>query len=242
MSVHINAKKGDFAKVLLMPGDPVRATWIAHTFLKDYKEVCDVRGMLGYTGYTKNGKRISVMASGMGQPTIGIYSYELFSEFNVETIIRVGTCGAFQKNINTKDIIIAQNASTDFNWMADFDLQGGTYSAGATYEVLEAAVHESKKSKAKVHVGNIFSEGRFYHFTEKNKEPWWKPWQKIGVLGCEMESYALYCNAALLHKKALGMFTVSDHFQKPGILSSDERAKGLKNMIEIAIRVAEKFA
>lgn len=242
MSVHINAKKGDFAKVLLMPGDPVRATWIAHTFLKDYKEVCDVRGMLGYTGYTKNGKRISVMASGMGQPSIGIYSYELFSEFNVETIIRVGTCGAFQKNINTKDIIIAQTASTDFNWMTDFTLDG-TYSAGADYEVLKTAVEEAKKCKSvKVHVGNIFSEGRFYHFTSKNGEPWWKGWEKVGTLGCEMESYALYCNAAVLRKRALGMFTVSDHFQKPGILSSDERAKGLKNMIEIAIRVAEKFA
>ena len=242
MSIHINAKKNDFAKVLLMPGDPVRATWIAHNFLKDYKEVCDVRGMLGYTGYTKNGKRISVMASGMGQPSIGIYSYELFSQYNVETIIRVGTCGAFQKFIDTKDIIIAQTASTDFNWMSDFDLCG-TYSAGADFEVLKTAVEEAKKCKGvKAHVGNIFSEGQFYHFTEQDEKPWWKPWEKVGTLGCEMESYALYCNAAVLHKRALGMFTVSDHFQKPGVLTQEQRAKGLKNMVEIAIRVAEKFA
>ncbi|MCQ2792346.1 MAG: purine-nucleoside phosphorylase, partial [Bacilli bacterium] len=135
----------------------------------------------------------------------------------------------------------AQTASTDFNWMTDFNL-GGTYSAGADFEVLRTAVDEAKKSKAKVHVGNIFSEGRFYHFSTDNKTPWWKPWERIGVLGCEMESYALYCNAAVLRKRALSMFTVADHFQKSGVLSPDERARGLKDMVKIAIRVAEKFA
>ncbi len=241
MSIHINAKKNDFAKVVLMPGDPVRAEWIAKTYLKNYKQVCNVRGILGFTGYTKGGKRVSVMASGMGQPSIGIYSYELFNEYNVETIIRVGTCGGFQKYIKTKDIIIAETASTDFNWMSDFKLSGN-YSSGATYEVLEEAVNQARKSKKKVFVGNILSEGRFYHFQEKGEKPWWKDWERIGTLGCEMESYALYCNAAILRKKALGMFTVSDHFQNPGILTSEERAKGLKDMLDIAIKVAEKFA
>lgn len=241
MSIHINAKKGDFAKIVLMPGDPLRAAWIAQTFLTNVKEVCDVRGMLGFTGYTKGGKRISVMASGMGQPSIGIYSYELYSEYGVEAIIRVGTCGAFQKNISTKDIIIAQTASTDFDWMSDFHVTG-FYSAGADFEMLCHAAEEAKKAKTKAFIGNIYSEGKFYHYSRNDDEPWWKPWEKIGTLGCEMESYALYCNAAILRKKALSIFTVSDHFQKKGVLTSKERQTGLIEMIKIAIKVAEYYA
>lgn len=241
MSVHINAKKGDFAKVVLMPGDPLRAKWIAETFLTKVKAVSSVRGMVGYTGYSKTGKRISVMPSGMGQPSIGIYSHELFTEYGVELIIRVGTCGGFHKDLNVKDIVIASSASSDFDYLADFNLHG-IYSAAPDYEVLETAVNEARKSKAKFKVGNVLSEGIFYHLNKDEKEPWWKRWMKVGALGCEMESYVLYCNANVLGKKALGMFTVSDHFTKPKIMSSEERQKGLSDMIKIAIKVAEKFA
>ena len=125
---HINAEKGDFAKVVLMPGDPIRAKWIAETYLHDYKEVTNVRGILGYTGLTKNNKRISVMASGMGMPSIGIYSTELYTGYDVEIIIRVGTCGTYQPNIELKDVLICSGACTDSNWMSQFKLNG-VYSA-----------------------------------------------------------------------------------------------------------------
>ncbi|MCQ2752919.1 MAG: purine-nucleoside phosphorylase [Bacilli bacterium] len=237
MSIHINAKKGDFAKVVLMPGDPLRAAWIAKTFLAKVKQVNDVRGIYGFTGYTKNHKRISVMASGMGQPSIGIYSHELYAEYGVDAIIRIGTCGVFNKAINSRDIILAQTASSDFNWFTDFHLSG-TYSAGADFDLLEAAVSESRKAKLKFFVGNVLSEATFYH----QDKDWWKNWDKIGTLACEMESYALYATAALLHKKALTILTVTDHFQKKEVLSSKERQTGLTTMAKLAIKVAERFA
>ena len=142
---HINANKGDFAKVVLMPGDPIRAKWIADTYLHDYKEVTNLRGILGFTGYTKNGKRISVMASGMGIPSIGIYSYELFTSYGVEAIIRVGTCGSYQPNINLKDVLICNAASTDSNWISQYKLSG-TYSATADLELAAIALSEAKKA------------------------------------------------------------------------------------------------
>ena len=236
MSIHINAKRGDFSNVVLMPGDPLRAKWIAETFLNDVKEVTSVRDMLGYTGITKNGKKLSVMASGMGQPSIGIYSHELFDEYDVDVIIRVGTCGGFHPDINIKDIVVASVSSSDYNWFAEMPISGH-FSAGASFEVLEEFVKQARKLKHKIHVGNILSEGTFYHVNPD----WWKAWRDIGVLGTEMETYALYCNAAILSKKALGVFTCSDHFQRKNVMSSDERQTGLKDMIEIAIVTAEKF-
>ena len=165
---HIKAELGDFAKVVLMPGDPVRAKWIAETFLHDYKQVNDIRGMLAFTGYTANGKRISVMASGMGQPSIGIYSYELFSQFGVEAIIRVGTCGSYQPNVDVFDIVIVSTASTDSNWLAQYHLNG-TYSAGADFELMQAAYEEIKKTNYPFHVGNVLSADVFY---DNNPEMW----------------------------------------------------------------------
>jgi purine-nucleoside phosphorylase len=141
---HINANDGDFANVVLMPGDPLRAKWMADTFLTDYKEVTNVRGILGFTGHTKNGKRISIMASGMGQPSIGIYSYELFTHYGVEAIIRVGTCGSYQPHINLFDVLICTTASTDSNWVAQYHLNG-TYSASADLELMLAAYDVVKK-------------------------------------------------------------------------------------------------
>ena len=230
-------KNGDFAKVVLMPGDPVRAKWIAETYLHDYKQVTDIRGILGFTGYTKNGKRISVMASGMGQPSIGIYSHELFEGYGVEVIIRVGTCGTYQPYINLKDVLICTAASTDSNWMSQYGLNG-TYSATADFELAVTAHEEAKKMKIPYHGGNIFAADIFY---DPDPEIW-KKWARLGVMGVEMESYALYVNAARLGKKALCLLTVTDSFiNHDAKLTSDERAFGLGRMIELAIATAEKY-
>lgn len=233
---HINAKDNDFAKVVLMPGDPVRAKWIADTFLKDYKQVTDVRGILGFTGHTANGKRISVMASGMGMPSIGIYSHELFTHYGVETIIRVGTCGSYQEYINLKDVIISTTSSTDSSWGEQFGLHG-TLSMGADFELCCSAYNHAKEMGIPFHGGNILSADVFYDH-DKNM---WKKWAELGVLGVEMEAYSLYCNAAKLRKRALCLLTVTDSFVAKGKLTSDERAFGLTRMIELAIKVAEDF-
>lgn len=234
---HNNAEKGDFAKVVLMPGDPNRAQWIVDNFLHDVKLVNSVRGILAFTGYTSNKKRISVMASGMGQPSIGIYSSELYSEYGVETIIRVGTCGSYQPEINLKDVLICAGSCTDSNWMSQFKLNG-TYSALASYDVLETAVNVLKNKKFPYHVGNIFSADIFYDYDREI----WKKWAALGVMGVEMESYALYVQAAYHHKRALTILTVTDNFVKEGKLTAEERQTGLRNMIEVAVETAEKFA
>ena len=235
---HINANPGDFANIVLMPGDPKRAEWIAKTYLHDYKLVTDVRGILGFTGYTKNGKKISVMASGMGQPSIGIYSYELFTAYGVEAIIRVGTCGSYQENIDLRDVLICTTASTDSNWGGQYHLNGN-YSAGADLDLIVAAYEEANKAGTPCHGGNILSADVFYD----DDPDTWKGWAKLGVMGVEMESYALYCNAARLGKKALCLLTVTDHFiKKDKKLTADERAYGLAKMIEVAIATAERFA
>lgn len=234
---HINANLGDFAKVVLMPGDPLRAKWIAETFLHDVKLVTSVRNIFGYTGYTINNKRISVMASGMGHSSIGIYSYELFAKFGVEAIIRVGTCGAYQPEIGLYDILIANTSSTDSNWAHQYQLPG-TFSAGADFDLVLTSVSAAKNKGIPVHVGNILSSDVFYN---ANVDAW-KKWAEMGVLAVEMESYALYCNAAKLHKKALCILTVSDSFHFKGELTPEERMSGLSRMIEIAIQTAETAA
>ena len=235
---HINAKDGDFAKVVLMPGDPVRAKWIADTFLTDYVQVTDVRGILGFTGHTKNGKRISVMASGMGMPSIGIYTHELFTGYGVESIIRVGTCGSYQPNIDLKDVIICMSASTDSNWIGQYHLNG-TYAPNCDFDLAMAAVEEARANNIPFHAGNILSADVFY-----DPDPdMWKKWAELGVLGVEMESFALYCNAAKQKKRALCLLTVTDSFiKREKKLTSEERATGLTQMIELAIKVAERFA
>lgn len=234
---HINAEFGDIAKVVLMPGDPKRAKLIADSFLRDVKEVSDVRGIVCYTGKSPRGKRVSVMASGMGQASIGIYSYELFKFYGVEMIIRVGTCGSYQKHIKVKDIIIATTASTDGNWAHQYELEG-TYSAGADFIAANVAYVEATKLKKKVYAGNVLSADVFYNDSVEA----WKQWEKMGVLAVEMESYALYCNAARLGKKALCILTVSDSFHESELLTSEERQNSLMDMLNIAINTAEKFA
>mgnify|MGYP000038936005 FL=1 len=226
---HNRGNIGDFAKTVLMPGDPLRAKFIAETFLENPRLVNTVRNMLAYTG-TYKGKEVTVMGSGMGMPSIGIYSYELFKFYGVEQIIRIGSCGAFQENMNLFDIIICQGSSTDSNFAAQYQLPG-IYSPLASYDLLEKAVASAKKHHANYHVGNILSSDIFYRADGDS----WKKWKEMGVLGVEMESYALYCNAAYLHKKALTILTVSDSFISKKETTAEEREKSFTQMMEIAL-------
>ena len=224
---HINAKVGDFAPTVLMPGDPLRSKFIAEHFLENPVLVNNVRGVQGYTG-TYKGKRVSVMASGMGMPAIGIYSYELFAFFGVETIIRVGSCGSFDKDLHVRDIILAQAACTDSNFASQYRLPG-QFSPIADFGLLRAAADACEKKGVNYKVGNMFSSDKFYDDANSGMD-----WAKMGVLGVEMESAALYCNAARLGKKALTICTVSDSFVHPEITTAEERQNSFTDMMEIA--------
>ncbi|MCI2110762.1 MAG: purine-nucleoside phosphorylase [Bacilli bacterium] len=234
---HIAAKNGDFAKIVLMPGDPKRARWIAENYLVDAKLVTDVRGILGFTGFTKKGTRVSVMASGMGMPSIGIYSHELFDGYGVEAIIRIGTIGSYVPGLKLKDLLIAEGCCTDGNWPAQFGLNGGTYSAIADFDLLSASVAAAKRNGFRYAVGNLLSSDAFYDYSPDS----WKKWAAIGVLGVEMEGYALYCTAATLHKKALSICSVSDSFCSDEKLTAAERQEGLDSMIVTALEVVDGF-
>ncbi|MBQ8177997.1 MAG: purine-nucleoside phosphorylase [Clostridia bacterium] len=230
---HINAKEGDFAKTVLMPGDPLRAKFIAENFLENAVLVNNVRGVNGYTGYYK-GKRVSVMASGMGQPSIGIYSYELYAFFGVENIIRVGSCGSFHKDLHARDIILAMGACTNGNYASQYRLPG-TFSPIADFGLLSKAVAACEDKGVNYMVGNILSSDTFYDDANSGMD-----WAKMGVLGVEMESAALYCNAARLDKKALCICTVSDSFIYPEEnTTAEERQNSFTQMMEIALEIAE---
>lgn len=229
---HNNAEIGDFAETVLLPGDPLRAKFIAETFLEDVKMVNGVRNMLGYTGYYK-GKKVSVMGSGMGMPSIGIYCYELYAFYGVEKIIRIGSCGAYSPDCKLYDLIIAQGACTNSNWAHQYGLSG-TYSAIADFDLLKRAYDVALDRKFNVHVGNILSSDIFY-----NDQPEaWKKWAKMGCLAVEMESYALYSTAAYLNKKALCILTVSDSFISPEITTAEERQTSFRQMMEVALEIA----
>ena len=229
---HNKAEKGDFAPTVIMPGDPLRAKYIAENFLEDYKLVNEVRGMLGYTGKYK-GKEVSVMGSGMGIPSIGIYSYELFDQYGVENIIRVGSCGAYTDKVRVRDVILVQAACTNSNFAAQYGLNG-TFAPIADFDLLLAAKKAADGMGIKTAVGNIFSSDVFYEGGEG-----WKKWAEMGVLGVEMESAALYMNAAKLGKKALTILTVSDHFVIKGEdTTSEEREKSFTDMMKIALEIA----
>jgi purine-nucleoside phosphorylase len=230
---HINAPKDGFAKTVLMPGDPLRAKHIAETYLKNAVLVNDVRGVQGYTGEYK-GKKISVMASGMGIPSIGIYSYELYHAYDVDNIIRVGTCGALLKDINVRDIIVGTGACTDSNYAANFGLNG-TISAVGSFEILKKVDEKTKEMKFenKVRFGQLFSTDVFY----KDK-PDTLDWAKMGVIAVEMEAYALYLNAARAGKRALSICAVSDNIVSHQELTAEERSKSVNDMIELALEVA----
>lgn len=229
---HITANKGDFAETVLMPGDPLRAKFIADNFLENAVLVNSVRNVFGYTGYYK-GKRVSVMASGMGQPSMGIYSYELFNFYGVEKIIRIGSCGAYNKELHVKDIVIAMGACTNGNYAKQYNLPG-TFCPIADFELLRRAVELTEKTGVHYKVGNIFSSDIFYDESDANRE-----WEKMGVLGVEMESAALYCNAARAGKKALCICTVSDSFVYPEEnTTAEERQNSFTTMMEIALNLA----
>ena len=229
---HISAKLGDFAQTVIMPGDPQRAEFIAKTYLTDAVLVNNVRGINGYTGFY-NGKRVSVMASGMGQPSMGIYSYELFNFYNVENIIRVGTCGSIDKDLHARDIIIAMGACTNGNFVSQYKLPG-TFSPIADFGLVKKAVDECEKRGLKYKVGNILSSDTFYDDSASALE-----WAKMNVLGVEMESAALYCNAARANKKALCICTVSDSFIYPEEnTSAEERRSAFTKMMEVALEIA----
>jgi purine-nucleoside phosphorylase len=216
-----------------MPGDPLRAKHIAETYLKNAVLVNDVRGVQGYTGEYK-GKKISVMASGMGIPSIGIYSYELYHAYDVDNIIRVGTCGALLKDINVRDIIVGTGACTDSNYAANFGLNG-TISAVGSFEILKKVDEKTKEMKFenKVRFGQLFSTDVFY----KDK-PDTLDWAKMGVIAVEMEAYALYLNAARAGKRALSICAVSDNIVSHQELTAEERSKSVNDMIELALEVA----
>lgn len=229
MTPHINAKDNAFAKTVLMPGDPLRAKFIANTYLKNCSEVTNVRNMLGYTG-EYNGQQISVMGSGMGIPSISIYAYELFNFYGVENIIRIGSCGAYNENINLYDVILAQGACTNSSFQNNYELPG-TFSAIADFDLLLKAYNSCKAKGINPFVGNILSSDVFYGDNPDS----WKKWQRMGVLAVEMESYALYTMAANLGKKALCMLTVSDSLVTHQETTAEERQTSFTNMIEAAL-------
>lgn len=229
---HIMAEKGDFAKTVLMPGDPLRAKFIAETYLKDAVLVNNIRGIQGYTG-TYRGTRVSVMASGMGMPSMAIYSYELFRFFDVENIIRIGTAGAISEKLHVRDVVAGLGACSNSNYAAQYRLQG-TYAPTASYSLLKTADAVAESLGVTLHVGNLLSEDTFYH-DDPNAS---REWAKMGVLAVEMEAAALYMNAARLDKRALAICTVSNHILTGEETTAEERQNSFTQMMEIALGTA----
>lgn len=231
---HNKAEKGQIAKTVLLPGDPLRAKYIAETYLEDAVCFNTVRNMLGFTGRYKN-VEVSVMGSGMGMPSIGIYSYELFTEYNVDNIIRIGSAGALADDIKLGDIVIGMGACTDSNYAGQYNLPG-TFAPIGDYGLISRSVEAAKEAGLSVAVGNILSSDIFYNddITVNDR------WKKMHVLAVEMEAAALYMNAARLGKHALCMVTISDHLYRNERLSADERRTSFNDMIKVALEVAAK--
>ena len=232
---HISAAKGDFAKTVLMPGDPLRAKFIAETFLTDAKLVNNVRGVQDYTG-TYQGVPVSVMASGMGIPSMGIYSYELFNFYDVENIIRIGSAGAMRADLKLMSVVAAMGACTDSNYARQYDVNG-VFAPIANYELLETAVGIAREMGVEMPVGNVACSEVFYDKSGKLLN-----WAQLGVLCAEMESVSLYCNAAAAGKRALTLLTISDNIVTHEELSAEERQLGFTKMMEIALKTAVKMA
>ena len=232
LTPHIGCTPEDFAKTVLMPGDPLRAKMIAETYLTDAKLVNNIRGIQGYTGYYK-GKRVSVMASGMGMPSIGIYSYELYNVFNVESIIRVGSAGGLNRSLKLFDIVIAQGACTNSNYAHNFALPG-IFAPIADFGLLRKAAENCESKGLPYKVGNILSSDTFYNDAVDQGA-----WTKMGVLAVEMESAALYMNAARAGKKALCICTISDLIFSGEETTPEQRQNAFHDMIQVALYVAE---
>lgn len=229
---HIAAEPGDFAKTVLMPGDPLRSQFIAETYLEDRRLVNNVRGVQGYTG-TYKGVPVSVMASGMGMPSIGIYSYELFNFFGVENILRVGTAGAMHADLHIGDVVLAQGACTNGNFGSQYQTCGN-FAPIADWGLLRCAAEIMDERAIPYRVGNVFSSDIFYNEDEKCTPNW----QKLGVLAVEMEAAALYMNAARAGKHALGIMTISDSLVSDESASPEERQTSFHTMMELALEVA----
>lgn len=229
---HIAAKEGDFAKTVLMPGDPLRAKFIAETFLTDAVLVNNVRGVNGYTGYY-NGKRVSVMASGMGIPSMGIYSYELFNFYDIDNIIRIGTAGSIHPDLKIRNVVLAMGACTDSNYGAQYELPG-TFAPVASFELLRKAVKVIEEmGNIGYKVGNVVSSDVFYSDRQTTAA-----WQKMGALAIEMESAALYMNAARAGKNALTICTISDSLVTGEVTTAEERQTSFADMMKIALEIA----
>lgn len=228
-TTHNEAKYGEIAKTVLMPGDPLRAKFIAENFLTDVKCFNKVRGMLGFTG-KYNGKEVSVMGAGMGMPSLGIYTYELYNFYDVDNIIRIGSAGTMKSEIKLCDIIAAMGACTDSNYVHQFKLPG-TFAPIASYELLSKVVENAKKQNLNIHVGNVLSSDIFYSEDDTATERW----TSMGVLAVEMEAAALYMNAARAFKNALCLLSVSDSLITGEKLSSDDRVTSFSNMVNLAL-------
>ncbi len=233
MSIHINAKEGQIAETVLMPGDPLRAKFIAETFLEDAICYNEVRGMYGYTGLYK-GKRISVQASGMGVPSISIYAHELITSYNVKNIIRIGTCGSLQESIKIKDVVMAMAASHDSNINLQ-RFEGRSYAPTASFTLLNKAYNAAQNLNIEVKVGNILTTDTFYHDEPTD----WKRWADFGVLAVEMETVGLYTLAAKHGINALTILTVSDSLVTGEAATADERQNTFTQMMNIALEIAE---
>ena len=229
---HINPKGVDIADTILLPGDPLRAKFIADTFLEDVVQFNEVRNILGFTG-TYQGTPVSVMGTGMGMPSIGIYSWELIHTFGVKNLVRVGSIGAMQENIDLHDVIVAASASTDSNFLSQYNLPG-TWAPTASWRLLKGLVDEAERQDARIHVGNILSSDVFYNFDDSVNARW----AAMGVLGVEMESAALYATAAEAGVDALGLFTVSDNLVSDTHLSAEERQTAFHTMMQLALPLA----
>lgn len=229
MSTHINASRGQIAESILLPGDPLRARFIARNFLTGAKRYNSIRNMLGYTG-TYHGVPVSVQGTGMGMPSIGIYSWELITEYGVQNLMRIGTAGSYHREIKVGDIVAGVTASTDSNYINAFDVPGH-YAPCASFDLLMKLVDASKKTGIKFHAGNIFSSDIFYH-TVPNA---WEQWAAMNVLAVEMEAAALYINAAYHGVNAMAIMTISDHFVTGEKTSSKERQESFTDMMKLAL-------
>lgn len=229
---HNGAEKGDIAKTVLMPGDPLRAKYIADTYLKDVKCFNTVRNMFGYTG-TYEGKEVSVMGGGMGMPSIGIYSFELYHFYDVDQIIRIGSAGGISDKVKVRDLVIGMGASTNSNFASQYKLPG-TFAPIADFGLLRKAVEIAEEKNIPMAVGNILSSDTFYTDDETANDQW----KKMQILCVEMEAAALYMNAARAGKKALCMLTISDHLYTGEALSAEERQTSFHEMMEVALKLA----
>ncbi|BAX56063.1 Purine nucleoside phosphorylase DeoD-type [Photobacterium damselae subsp. piscicida] len=229
---HINVEFGDFAETVLMPGDPLRAKFIAETYLEDAKEVCNVRNMFGYTG-TYKGHKISVMGHGMGIPSCSIYVHELIKDFGVKNVIRIGSCGAVHDDVKLMDVIIGMGASTDSK-VNRIRFNNHDFAAIADFHLLETAVNQARSQNVPVRVGNVFSADLFY----SPEVDLFDKMEKLGILGVDMEAAGIYGVAAELGAKALTILTVSDHIKRGEKLSSEDRQKSFNDMMNVALETA----